>query len=690
MSYNVFEYRESKRNNQIDKNTIWYKKKGDLTYSQKYDLFEESERELIRISSFNQNWEIFAHLFGKLTDYVDEFSDEILSYHKWKRKRNFNSYATSHISSVYGRDGRTSLKMDNRNLLPTTSQTDKFFIEINGELIYKGHPEITKTLYSNSMSSYLKYYDNKSYDEITDNVLNINNCFRSSDDFHKLRSVSTPFLSKVQMNHPNDFTLNNYSRNLMNFQSPDELRKGGIRGFSNFSTNKNSFKLDCQKLYTANDLPQRNNLQKNDNISTENKMREKTLNTFKRRKIINYFQYEEPKSFQTRKLKKQRKNISLHSYLPIKETVKNNSVNYDNDLISREISFLIEPPDVKNSTSLQIIPCNEKNSDSESIPNPPLMEETRSNNVSQNNTRIIRNEYIPNRTRKDLDNLKSTTDIFSSFISEKKEEIIEEDYEERKISKQKQPTKDEKSPVESDNETALIQDDVNNIDWLLKNCIFKDANDVRVLNGQYDRISKGNKLISLERTLSALKKFYAMSNSDMDYLLRILRIMNITKRTSETFRDIFQISFEDSSKNKNEGELEKNYEKNISRRLFHIIAALARRIPWLNEEMGLFSILNVLPAFDLKSLEMKTFELRQLWEYLIMRNGCDGTTTLSIDDILVDLKAGGIDEGRMREAGRKLKVINKNDMNFDFLDFLTYSPLFIYLHFRIINNPFIH
>lgn len=58
---------------------------------------------------------------------------------------------------------------------------------------------------------------------------------------------------------------------------------------------------------------------------------------------------------------------------------------------------------------------------------------------------------------------------------------------------------------------------------------------------------------------------------------------------------------------------------------------------------------------------------------------------MSKDRLMLELKAGGISQ--CHEDYVK-KTLTGEGMNLDFLDFLTYIPLFLLIHHSVVSNPF--
>jgi len=59
------------------------------------------------------------------------------------------------------------------------------------------------------------------------------------------------------------------------------------------------------------------------------------------------------------------------------------------------------------------------------------------------------------------------------------------------------------------------------------------------------------------------------------------------------------------------------------------------------------------------------------------------SNNISIDQLCVDLRAGGVSFEHELEVRNKLSHLHALDL----LDFLTYVPLFIMIHEAVVNNP---
>lgn len=83
---------------------------------------------------------------------------------------------------------------------------------------------------------------------------------------------------------------------------------------------------------------------------------------------------------------------------------------------------------------------------------------------------------------------------------------------------------------------------------------------------------------------------------------------------------------------------------------------------------------------DMKGMETNTQFCKNLWE--ACRDA--DTNLMSREKLMIELKAGGVSpkhELYVQEA------LTQTDKTLDFLDFLTYIPLFILTHKSIIQNP---
>ncbi|XP_044869117.1 uncharacterized protein LOC123368410 isoform X1 [Mauremys mutica] len=109
-------------------------------------------------------------------------------------------------------------------------------------------------------------------------------------------------------------------------------------------------------------------------------------------------------------------------------------------------------------------------------------------------------------------------------------------------------------------------------------------------------------------------------------------------------------------------------------RLFAVMASLAQKIAALDNFMRA-----LIGRMDFKALELKMYNARQLFLWNIDSH----SSSITVDQLLVELKAGGISEEHEKAVQRELRHIQKLDL----LDFLTYLPLFVLTHNSVIANP---
>ncbi|XP_034613115.1 uncharacterized protein LOC117869766 [Trachemys scripta elegans] len=109
-------------------------------------------------------------------------------------------------------------------------------------------------------------------------------------------------------------------------------------------------------------------------------------------------------------------------------------------------------------------------------------------------------------------------------------------------------------------------------------------------------------------------------------------------------------------------------------RLFAVMASLAQKITALDSFMRA-----LIGRMDFKALELKMYNARQLFLWNIDSH----SSSITVDQLLVELKAGGISEEHEKAVQRELRHIQKLDL----LDFLTYLPLFVLTHNSVIANP---
>lgn len=187
----------------------------------------------------------------------------------------------------------------------------------------------------------------------------------------------------------------------------------------------------------------------------------------------------------------------------------------------------------------------------------------------------------------------------------------------------------------------------NTDDWLAKWCIFKpnQLNTLGSIFDRYDTFEKG--WINGESLIQALEKAVHLNNIRLTYLFNIMCLCGTDPFTN-----------------------------GVDKKVFCIIAALGQRIKHLDDEW----FLNLLPRLDAMSIENKMHKVRNLWNFLVDAE----TRMIHREDLFIEMKAGQVTKDHIEYA--REKFCDKS--NFDLLDFLTYCPLFINIHNKIIVDPF--
>ncbi|XP_077117224.1 uncharacterized protein LOC143773761 [Ranitomeya variabilis] len=104
------------------------------------------------------------------------------------------------------------------------------------------------------------------------------------------------------------------------------------------------------------------------------------------------------------------------------------------------------------------------------------------------------------------------------------------------------------------------------------------------------------------------------------------------------------------------------------------MASLAQKIAALDSFMR-----SLIDHMDFKALELKLYKAKQLF----LCNIDAESRSISVEQLLLELKAGGISREHEEAAQLELSHIKKLDI----LDFLTYLPLFVLIHNSVISNP---
>ena len=112
------------------------------------------------------------------------------------------------------------------------------------------------------------------------------------------------------------------------------------------------------------------------------------------------------------------------------------------------------------------------------------------------------------------------------------------------------------------------------------------------------------------------------------------------------------------------------------KKTFSVVLALGKKINELDDEW----FYNLLPTLNALSIENKVFKVKNLWNFLVDKE----TKTVRLDELLIEMQAGGVTQEHLKYA--KEKFVGKS--YFDLLDYLTYIPLFVHIHQKIIRDPF--
>ncbi len=183
-------------------------------------------------------------------------------------------------------------------------------------------------------------------------------------------------------------------------------------------------------------------------------------------------------------------------------------------------------------------------------------------------------------------------------------------------------------------------------DWLLKwsilsNKQFKKHEEVF---NRYDILGVGH--LSGPMLVDAISSVYKLTNNQMNYLFNILNLCEIDP-----------------------------FVRGADFNMFKIITCLAEKITNLDEEW----FFSLLPKLDISSVENKAFKIRSLWNYLVNTK----TKMLTNHELMIEFEAGGVTKEHIDFARRKFS----DKLYFEITDYITYIPLFLCIHSRIIKNP---
>ncbi|XP_060607634.1 glutamic acid-rich protein-like isoform X2 [Ruditapes philippinarum] len=181
--------------------------------------------------------------------------------------------------------------------------------------------------------------------------------------------------------------------------------------------------------------------------------------------------------------------------------------------------------------------------------------------------------------------------------------------------------------------------------FLAKYCIFTKGN-IEMYRHAFDAVDEGSSgWLEGEDVMIALRGVNnKLTEAEEEYLYRVLELTGYKLTHGADFK------------------------------IFSVLAALSQRISALDKWMK-----NLIGKMDFKALEMKMFKCKTLWECNVDKD----TNSISIDQLCVDLRAGGVSYEHETEVREKLAHLHAIDL----LDFLTYIPLFIMIHESVVRNP---
>ncbi|KAK2148644.1 hypothetical protein LSH36_488g05039 [Paralvinella palmiformis] len=181
--------------------------------------------------------------------------------------------------------------------------------------------------------------------------------------------------------------------------------------------------------------------------------------------------------------------------------------------------------------------------------------------------------------------------------------------------------------------------------WLAQYCIFQ-RNNLELFKRTFEAVDDQNKgYLGPVDTILALRAINnKLSLAEEEYLYRIMELAGYSISAGTDFK------------------------------LYAIMAALSQRISSLDDWMK-----HLIGEMDFSTLERKLFMCKTLWEC----NVDPDTNTISIDQLCVELRAGGVSPEHEREVREKLGHLGSLDL----LDFMSYVPLFIMIHKSVVRNP---
>ncbi|XP_059834478.1 uncharacterized protein LOC132398701 isoform X4 [Hypanus sabinus] len=186
------------------------------------------------------------------------------------------------------------------------------------------------------------------------------------------------------------------------------------------------------------------------------------------------------------------------------------------------------------------------------------------------------------------------------------------------------------------------------VNFLEKYCIFNQE-DLALYKKKFQEVDNNNDgYLSCAELVTALKEMVplgALTDSEEIYIYRILESLDY--RVTDGLMDL---------------------------RLFTVMVSLAQKITALDGFMR-----SLIGNMDLKALDLKLYRAKQLFLCSLEA----GSNTISVEQLLVELKAGRISSVHEEKVRQELQ----HSRELDLLDFLTYLPLFILIHNSVVSNP---
>jgi len=195
--------------------------------------------------------------------------------------------------------------------------------------------------------------------------------------------------------------------------------------------------------------------------------------------------------------------------------------------------------------------------------------------------------------------------------------------------------------------------DLSDSDWLSQYCIFvRGSTEIyrsvfEALLGSTGESPPGSQNLTMTETLMALNQVNReLKNTEQQYIVRLCELLGYDVSQGCDFKH------------------------------FSLIAALSHRITSLDDFMR-----RMYRSLDTRLMDINITFCQRLWKACLDAD----TNLMSKDRLMLELKAGGISQ--CHEDYVK-KTLTGEGMNLDFLDFLTYIPLFLLIHHSVVSNPF--